>query len=221
MANVGAMGMGNAAAGPDATVDAAPRKLLVSCHAGPAKQGPSQLKPRSSLTCMHFGRSCCMTRMQVLLDKARANSKAADPAKRIPNGSVHDAGTRTAGTHAPVRTQTSKMWLEWLDAKLFTDKADAWLKKAHTQGMQEYKDEVTFYQDVCCLGEMPTKQSPSRLRDLGSRGRAAELQMQAGSHAACRHCWPVSARLCLLSLIRSATGQTRPPGAAVPPRMHS
>eukprot|EP00891_Asterochloris_glomerata_P000137 jgi/Astpho2/137/Aster-04602 len=89
-----------------------------------------------------------MTRIQVLLDKARASSKAARPATRIPNGSVEDASTRTAVTHAPVPTQKSRTWLEWLDAKLFTDKADAWLKKAHTQGMQEYKDEVTIYQNV-------------------------------------------------------------------------
>ena len=95
-----------------------------------------------------------MTRLQVLLDKARANSKVADPAKCIPTGPVGDAGTRTASTHAPVLRKKSKMWLEWLDAKLFTDKADAWLKKAHSQGMQEYRDEVRLNQDVCCLGEM-------------------------------------------------------------------
>ena len=111
--------------------------------------------------------------MQVLLDKARANSKAADPARRILNGLVDDADTRTAGARAPVRTQKSRTWLEWLDAKLFTDRADAWLKKAHTQGMQEYKDEVTFHQDVCCLGEMPTKQSPSHPRPLGRGERGS------------------------------------------------
>ena len=122
-----------------------------------------------------------MSCMQVLLDRARANSKAADPATRIPNGSLDGAGTRTAGTHSPVMTQKSKTWLDWLDAKLFTDKADAWLKQAHTKGMQEYKDEVTLCQNVCCHGEMPTKQSPSRL------GRGPELEVQPGNHAACRH----------------------------------
>lgn len=172
MTNVGAICMGFAAAGSDNPVDASYRKLLVSCHAGPAEEVQSNSKPRSSLGCMRIGRNCCMTRIQVLLDKARASSKAARPATRIPNGSVEDASTRTAVTHAPVPTQKSRTWLEWLDAKLFTDKADAWLKKAHTQGMQEYKDEVTIYQNVCCLGEMPTKQSPScpRLFERGGGG---------------------------------------------------
>ena len=132
------------------------------------------VNPRLSLRCMHIGRSCCMTRMQVLLDKARANSKTADPAKHTPNGSADDGGTRTAGTHAPVLTQKSKTWLEWLDGKLFTDRADAWLKEAHTQGMQEYNDEVTFCHDVCCLGGMPTKQSPSSLREFGKGGEGGQ-----------------------------------------------
>ena len=135
-------------------------------------------KPRSSPRCMHEGQSCCMPRMQVLLDRARANSKAADPATRIPNGSLDGAGTRTAGTHLPVLTQKSKSWLEWLDAKLFTDKADAWLKLAHTKGMQEYKDEVTICQDVCCHRETPIKQSPSSLRALEG-GRAGNPSWQS------------------------------------------